>query len=116
MSIQITSAIVGLFIGAAILYLVRKSHLHTGYSLWWFMTAFCLIFFGCFPQIIDAVGHFLGIQYPPILLIVLGICVLLLKILLMDIERTKQEQKLRRLVQRLAILEEKKDQSYTGAP
>ncbi|PID33617.1 MAG: hypothetical protein CR955_01660 [Thiotrichales bacterium] len=109
MSIQILSAIIGLFIGTAILYLVRKSHLHSGYSLWWFMTALGIIVFGCFPQVIDKVGHLLGVRYPPILLIVLGICVLLLKILRMDIERTKQEQKLRRLVQRLAIFEEKKE-------
>ncbi len=110
MSIQIISAMVGLSIGVAILSLVRKSHLHTGYSLWWFMTALGIIVFGCFPRIIDKVGNILGVQYPPILLIVLGICVLLLKILRMDIERTKQEQKLRRLVQRLAIFEAEKQE------
>ncbi len=106
MSIQIISGIVGLTIGSLIFLLIRKSHLHSGYALWWFMAASCIVFFGCFPQLVDRAGHFLGVQYPPILLLVSGVCVLMVKILVMDIERTKQEQKLRRLVQRLAILEE----------
>ncbi len=47
----------------------------------------------------------LGVSYPPILAIVLGFGMLLIKILTMDVERSRQERRIRRLAQRLAMLE-----------
>ncbi len=111
MSYQFISAGIGCGIGVAILYLIRKNHLHSAYAIWWFLSAASIMVLGSFPQLVDKIGHYLGISYPPVLLIIFGVCVIMIKILTMDIERTKQEQKLRRLVQRLALLEEiKKDQ------
>lgn len=106
MGYQLISAAIGCGIGISILFLIRKNHLHSGYAIWWFLTAASIMLFGSFPRLIDKVGHFFGVNYPPILLLVFGVCILMVKILIMDIERTKQEQKLRRLVQRLALLEE----------
>ena len=105
MGYQLISAAIGCGIGISILVLIRKNHLHSGYAVWWFLTAASIMLFGSFPWLIDTIGHSFGVSYPPILLIVFGVCVLMVKILIMDIERTKQEQKLRRLVQRLALLE-----------
>jgi len=45
------------------------------------------------------------VSYPPVLAIVLGFALLLIKILTMDLERSRQERMIRRLTQRLAILE-----------
>ena len=109
MSYQFISAGIGFVIGVTILYLIRKNHLHSGYALWWFLSAASIMVLGSFPRLVDKVGHFLGVSYPPILLIIFAVCIIMIKILTMDIERTKQEQKLRRLVQRLALLEEIKE-------
>ncbi len=111
MGYQFTSAAIGCIIGVVILYLIRKNHLHSGYAIWWFLSAASIMILGSFPGLVDAVGHYLGISYPPILLIIFGVCIIMIKILTMDIERTKQEQKLRRLVQRLALLEEIKKET-----
>ncbi len=105
---QVISATIGLVIGVVILLLIRKNHLHSGYAIWWIFAAAAIIIFGSFPQLIDKIGYTLGVAYPPVLLIILGVCVILVKILTMDMERTRQEKKLRRLVQRLALLEAEK--------
>ena len=95
-----------MFTAGLIFYLVRRDHLHTRYTLWWIPTAFLLATFGLFPQLIDKLGLFLGISYPPVIALLLGLMALLIKILLMDIERSRNEVKLIRLTQKLAILED----------
>jgi hypothetical protein len=105
MGYQLVSAAIGIIIGTTILVLIRKKHLHSGYAGWWLIAAAGTIIFGIFPRLIDKIGYLLGIRYPPVLLIIIGVCVMLVKILLMDIERTKQDQQLRRIAQRLALIE-----------
>ena len=61
--------------------------------------------FGFFPRVIDWLGEALGVAYPPVLALVGGIAVLLVKVLLQDLENTRQERQIRRLAQRLAIYE-----------
>lgn len=108
MGYQLISAVIGLVIGVVILLLIRKNHLHSGYAIWWIFAAAAIIVSGSFPTLIDKIGYALGVSYPPVLLVILGVCIILVKILTMDIERTRQEKKLRRLVQRLALLEAEK--------
>ena len=102
---QVTAALIGLSIGGLILWLVRKNHLHGPYAIWWILVAVGVISLGLFPQVVNPVAKWLGVSYPPILAIVLALAALLVKVLTMDLERTRQEVMLRRLAQRLAILE-----------
>ena len=104
-SYQLTSAILGISFAAIILLLVRRDHLRIRYSVWWLFIASVALFLGLFPGIIDALGALLGVAYPPTLLLVLGIAALLIKILYMDIEHSRQERNLRRLTQRIALYE-----------
>lgn len=102
---QITSMAIGIFLAAAILFLVRRDHLHGPYSLWWIGVAATVALLGFFPRLFDVLALKLGVSYPPILAIVLGFSMLLVKILTMDLERSRQERLIRRLAQRLAMLE-----------
>ena len=102
---QITSMAIGVSLAAVILFLVRRDHLHGPYSLWWIGAATTVALLGFFPRLFDALAVQLGISYPPILAIVLGFAMLLVKILTMDLERSRQERLIRRLAQRLAMLE-----------
>lgn len=102
---QLTSTFIGLAIAGSILYLVRRDHLHGPYAFWWLCVAATVVILGFFPRIFDILARWVGVNYPPILAIVLGLGLILVKMLTMDLERSRQERKIRRLAQRLAMLE-----------
>ena len=102
---QITSMAMGVAIAVVILFLVRRDHLHGPYAIWWIGVAATVGILGFFPRLFDYLAVYLGVSYPPMLAIVLGFSMLLVKILTMDLERSRQERLIRRLAQRLAMLE-----------
>lgn len=100
----ITSSL-GLFIALFILWLIRKDHLHVKYAFGWIFIGILSAVIGFFPSIVDTIAYKADISYPPILAVIVAFAFLLIKILLMDIERSKQERNFLRLTQRLAMLE-----------
>lgn len=102
---QIVSSIIGLIIASVIFYLVRKDHLQPKQALRWLAIALVIAVIGLYPIIIDQIGLALGIAYPPIIPLIIGLCAALVKILLMDIERNKINVTQDRIVQKLAMLE-----------
>jgi len=108
---RILTIIIGVSIAGLILVLIRKDKIHASYSVWWGVTAVSIAFFGIFPNIIDYIGARLGISYPPILLIIVALCLAYIKILTMDLERSRQEKKIRILLQRLALYESEQQKS-----
>jgi len=99
------SSILGLLIAGVILTLVRRDYLHTRYAIWWLCIAIGVLVLGVFPGLVDLVGSPFGVHYPPILLVILCLGLVLIKMLTMDLERSRHERELRRLAQRLALLE-----------
>lgn len=104
--VQATAAAVGALLAGSILLLVRRTHLHGSYALWWLAVAGAILLLGVFPPVIDWLGHVTGISYPPVLPIIVGIGMILVRMLKMDIDRSRSERQLRRLTQKLAILEQ----------
>ena len=103
---QITSAILGVALTGAILFLVRRDHLHGPYAIWWFGVAAATFVLGVFPGLVVWLGHATGIFYAPVLPIIIGLSLVLIRLLKLDIDRSKQERRIRRLTQKLAILEQ----------
>ncbi|WP_211239046.1 DUF2304 domain-containing protein [Desulfonatronum lacustre] len=103
--LQWTTGLLGLGIACAILLLIRKDSLHVRHSIWWLTVAAGSVLLGFFPRLVDQLGTLLGVHYPPILFLTMAVGMILIKILTMDIERSRQERALRRLTQRMAILE-----------
>lgn len=106
MTSQLTSAAISILLAGAILYLVRRDHMHGSYALWWLAIAAAILLLGVFPPVIDWLGQVTGISYPPVLPIIVGIGMILIRMLRTDIERSRQERQLRRLAQKLAIMEQ----------
>ena len=102
---NIVTSLIGLSTAAAIFYLVRKDHLHVRYGLVWSGVALVFAFLGIFPGVFDRIGQAAGVAYPPMLAITIGFVALVLKILISDIERSRNQVKIQRLVQRTALLE-----------
>jgi hypothetical protein len=100
-----TSVGLGVLLAVGILWLVRRDHLHGSYALWWLLIAAGALLIGFFPSLVDWIGVRLGVAYPPMLLAMVAIIAMLLKLLGVDIDVTRRERRVRRLIQRVAILE-----------
>lgn len=109
MSLNLTTALLGLGLAVVILVLVRRDHLRLNLGLFWIGAAVAAALFGAWPGLIDHVAMALGIAYPPALLLLCAIIVLVIKSLQSDIELTRTERQLRRVNQRLALYEADRD-------
>jgi hypothetical protein len=107
MSYRITSMVIGLFIAVTIIFLVRKDYIHVRHTIWWLVVAACSVIVGFFPETVDLVAQWFGVNYPPTFFFSVGFAAMLIKILRMDIEFSRQEREIKRLTQRLAILEKR---------
>ena len=105
---------VGLAIG--ILYLVRRDHIYIRQGVFWIGIALFSLLLGLWPALIDQVGTLLGIAYPPALMLLAAVMVLIFKALLGDIALTKLKRDLRRLNQRIALLEADHPEKEGAAP
>ena len=102
---QLAVLIMGIGLAVGILYLVRRDHIYIRQGLFWIFIAFFSLVFGVWPSLIDTLGGVLDIAYPPTLLLLVAIIVLILKALLGDIALTKVRRDVRRLNQRMALLD-----------
>jgi len=106
-SYQLTSIAIAIVVAAMILYLVRRNRLQGQHSLWWIGVVLIVVLLAAMPNVVDRAAILLGVSYPPTLVLVMGFAALLIKLVAMDLERSQQELRIRRLIQRLALLEEK---------
>ena len=113
-SLDFTTATLGLGLAAAIIWLLRRDHLHLSHGLFWLMVAVAAATLGVWRGLIDKAAALTGIAYAPALLLLIAVVVLLLKILHTDILNTRIERQVKRLNQRLAIYE-LEQQEYKSA-
>ncbi len=102
---NITTLLIGAILAITIFLMVRRDHLHGPFAVWWLIIASIAIILAIFPVIVNKVAHYAGINYPPTLILVIAVSFILLKMLSQDVQRTLQEKKIRRLTQKIAILE-----------
>lgn len=88
---------------------IRNSKLQIEYSLFWIIFAGMLIVISIFPQIIYALAALFGVASPANLIFVFIIFILLLKLFMMTIELSQLENKVKELIQQIAI-KEKEDE------
>ncbi|KRD15914.1 hypothetical protein ASE39_14365 [Acidovorax sp. Root267] len=103
--LQITTTLLGIGLAAVILLLVRRDHLYLLHGLFWILVAGAAAVLGVWPGLIDRLAVVVGISYPPALLLLVAVVIVLVKTLHTDIVNTRVERDVRRLNQRLAILE-----------
>ena len=102
---QWITAIIGLFVGGLIVFFIRRDRLLVRHGLGWICVAAALITVGIFPGTVDRAAQWAGVAYPPTLAMILGFAALILKALISDIEISRSEVRIVRLVQRIAMLE-----------
>lgn len=111
---QWLSAIIAFLIAFKIIFLIRRDVLHVRFAFWWFLVATLVVIAGVFPKFVDAIIVKFGVHYPPIVVVASGVGLMLVKMLTIDLEQSRQEQKIRRLAQRLAIFEAERDEDSSS--
>lgn len=106
MNIHWITALIGVALAATILFLVRRDHLHGPFAVWWLLVAAAALILGGVPGAINWLGRVTHVYYPPILPITIGLAMVLIRLLKLDIDRSREERRIRRLVQKVALLEE----------
>lgn len=103
--LQTTTAFLGLGLAIGILYLLRRDHLYLRDGLFWIGVALSALLLGLWPGLIDRFASLAGVAYPPALLLLVALMVLLLRVLLDNMALAQLRRDLRRVNQRLAMLE-----------
>ena len=104
-SLQTTTMLLGVGLAILILYLIRRDHLYLMHGLFWVAVAAAAALLGAWPGLVDRIAYSVGISYPPALLLLFACIVLFVKALHSDMVNTRIERDVRRLNQRLAMLE-----------
>ena len=103
--VALITGIIGFATAITIVILIRRDYLHVRYGLWWSGAAAGFALLGLFPAFFDSIAKYVGVAYPPILALTLAVAILVIKILVMDIERSRNAIRMQRLIQRLGLLE-----------
>jgi hypothetical protein len=103
--VSLVTGAIGLAVAGLIVWLIRKDRLHVNHGFGWMVAAAGFGLLGFAPDVIDTVAGWFDVAYPPVLGLTLAIVVLVIKLLLMDIERSRLEMRNQRLTQRVAMLE-----------
>jgi hypothetical protein len=114
-NLNLTTGLLGLALAAIILLLLRRDHLYVMHGLFWVAVAAVAVILGLWPDLIDRLANFTGIYYPPALLLLAGLIVLFVKALHADMLNTRLEREVRRLNQRIAMLEADSEQASPPA-
>jgi len=112
---QYLTIFTGVLVFFVILRLVRRYRMHERYALWWLSSALVILILGFLPREVDVIAGYFGINYPPILTVVVALCIILVKLATMDIGRTKNELAVRRLAQQLALLEKRLEENAAAS-
>jgi hypothetical protein len=104
-NLQITTSLLGIGLAVFIIVLLRRDHIFILHGLFWMGVAVLAALLGLWPGLIDKVAGLVGISYPPAALLLGAVIVLFVKLLYSDITQTQLERQLRRLNQRVAMMD-----------
>lgn len=102
---SLVSGMIGLAAAVWIIFLIRRDHLNVRYGMWWILVAAAFVLLGFYPGFFDWLAAQVGIAYGPVLALTLGLTVFAIKLLTLDIARSRSETRIVRLVQRISMLE-----------
>jgi hypothetical protein len=102
--IQIVALAVSVLLLVVVLELVRRRKLTEEYSFLWIVCALALIGLSAKRDILDITARWLGVFYPPIILVLLLIVMVFIASLWFSVIVSRQRRQIERLIEETAIL------------
>ena len=109
MTIATSAALIGVSLAMLILALLRRDHLYLRDAIFWLLTAAVSVLFAVAPGMVDVLGVAAGVAYPPALILAVVCAVLTIKALLSDLALTQLRRDVRRLNQRVAMMDRSRE-------
>ncbi len=103
-TIQIVAVLVSGALLAVVIELVRRRRLAEEQSFIWILCALCLLVLSLWRGILHAVARWLGVYYPPAVLLLALLVFVFLAALYISVVISDQRRQIERLVEDLAIL------------
>lgn len=92
-----------------ILNLVRRNKLDEKYSILWFFLAVITLLVSIFPSIIETISEWFDVYYPPTVLLLFAVIIIMAYIVHITMVITRQNKMIIKLTQELAILKNEKE-------
>ena len=102
--IEIVALIVSIVLLLVVLELVRRRKLTEEYSFLWIVSSLLLLTLSVRREILHAVARWLGVYYPPTVLVMLLIVMVFVASLCFSVIVSRQRQQIERLIEETAIL------------
>lgn len=105
--IQIIAITGSIFFLSVIFELIRRKLLKEAYAILWLFFGIIFIILSCWRRAIDYFSKLVGIYYPPAMLLLFLIFALIIVLVQFSVVVSQQNDKIRKLAQKIALLEEK---------
>jgi len=102
--VQIVALVVSVGLLLAVLELVRRRKLTEEYSFLWIIGAMTLVGLSAKRDLLDTTAHWLGVYYPPMVLLMVLIFMVFVALLGFSLVLSKQRRQIERLIEETAIL------------
>jgi hypothetical protein len=103
--IQVVAIVVSTALLVAVVELVRRRRLREEYAFVWLVSAAALVGLSVWRNSLNIAAHWLGVYYPPAVLLLAVIFVVFVVSLYFAVVISKQRRQIERLVEELALLE-----------
>ena len=102
--VQIVALTVSVLLLTIVLELVRRRKLTEEYSFLWILSSAALVALSIRRDVLDAAASWLGVFYPPMVLLMLLIVMVFVASLCFSVIVSRQRQQIERLIEETAIL------------
>ena len=103
--VQAVSLAVSIALLIVVFELVRRRKLTEEYSLLWIAASIALVVLSARRQLLDASAHWLGVYYPPMVLMMAFILLVFVASLCFSVIVSRQRRQIERLIEDTAILQ-----------
>ncbi|MBF0520096.1 MAG: DUF2304 domain-containing protein [Nitrospirae bacterium] len=97
--------VLGVILFAIIFELVRRRKFREEHSLLWFIVSICIISGAFLDDVVNRMAMFLGVGYPPVIVLVFLTVLLILSLMYFSIIISDLKGKIKELNQKIAFLE-----------
>jgi len=102
--VQIVALTISILLLLIVLELVRRRKLTEEYAFLWIVGAVMLVLLSAKRELLDMTAHWLGVYYPPMVLLMVLILMVFVALLGFSLIVSKQRQQIERLIEETAIL------------